>query len=64
MVPKTFGNLPTDHASRAINTMASLQATAVGMAASTFGFGAYDTALRAVEYLADRDASLRSWLGR
>jgi polyhydroxyalkanoate synthase len=62
MVPKTFGNLPTDLASRAINTMASLQATAVSMAASTFGFGAYDTALRAVEYLADRDASLRSWL--
>src|SRR5919199_3322423 len=62
MVPKTLGNLPTDLASRAINTMASLQATAVSMAASTFGFGAYDTALRAVEYLADRDASLRSWL--
>jgi polyhydroxyalkanoate synthase subunit PhaC len=62
MVPKTFGSLPTDLASRAINSMASLQATAVGMAARTFGFGAYDTALRAVEDLADRDVSVRSWL--
>ncbi|MDQ3285213.1 MAG: alpha/beta fold hydrolase, partial [Actinomycetota bacterium] len=62
IVPKTFGNLPTDLASRAINSMASLQATAVGMAARTFGYGAYDTALRAVEDLADRDVSVRSWL--
>ena len=62
MVPMTFGNLPTNVASQAINAVASLQAAAVGMAARTFGFGAYDTALRAVEDLADRDASVRSWL--
>ena len=62
MVPMTFGNLPTNVASQAINAVASLQATTVGMAARTFGFGAYDTALRAVEDLAGRDASVRSWL--
>ncbi len=42
--------------------MASLQATAVGMAARTLGFGLYDTALRAVKDLADGDVSIRSWL--
>jgi pimeloyl-ACP methyl ester carboxylesterase len=62
MVPKTFGNLPTDLASRAINTTASLQATVVGMAARIFGFGAYDMALRDLRELAYRDVSLRSWL--
>lgn len=62
MVPKIFGNLPTDLASRAINSMASLQATAVGTVARTFGLGTYDTVLRAVEDLADRDVSVRSWL--
>ena len=62
MVPKTFGNLPTDLASRTINSVASLQATAIGMAARTFGFGAYDAVLRALQDLADREVSVRSWL--
>ena len=64
MVPEIFGNLPTDLASQAINAMASLQATAVGMAARPFGrdFGVYDTVLRAIGDLADRDVSVRSWL--
>jgi len=62
MVPKTFGNLPTDLASQAINTTASLQATVVGMGARTFGFGAYETVLRALQDLAHRDVSFRSWL--
>jgi polyhydroxyalkanoate synthase len=64
LVSRVFGNLPTDLASQVINSMASLQATAVGMAARPFGrgFGVYDTALRAVEDLADRDVSVRSWL--
>jgi polyhydroxyalkanoate synthase subunit PhaC len=64
MVSKIFGNLPTDLASQVINSMASLQATAVGMAARPFGrgFGIYDAALRATLDLADRDVSVRSWL--
>ena len=64
MVSKIFGNLPTDLASQVINSMASLQATALGMAARPFGrgFGVYDTALRAIGDLADRDVSVRSWL--
>src|ERR687897_221440 len=64
MVSKIFGNLPTDLASQVVNSMASLQATAVGMAARPFGrgFGVYDTALRAIRDLADRDVSVRSWL--
>jgi polyhydroxyalkanoate synthase len=64
MVFKVFGNIPTDLASGVINSMASLQATAVGMAARPFGygFGVYDTALRAIRDLADRDVSVRSWL--
>ena len=64
MVPNTFGNLPTDLASRTINSVASSQATAIGMAARAFGhgFGIYDRALRVIQDLADRDVSLRSWL--
>ena len=63
-VSKIFGNLPTDLASQVITSMASLQATAVGMAARPFGhgYGVYDTALRAIRDLADRDVSVRSWL--
>jgi polyhydroxyalkanoate synthase len=62
MVTKTYGNLPTDLASQVINSAASLQATAIGMAARTFSFGVYDTVLRALRDLADRDVSVRSWL--
>lgn len=64
MVPKILGNLPTDLASKVINSMASLQATTIGMAARPLGrgFDAYDMALRAIRNLADRDVSLRSWL--
>jgi polyhydroxyalkanoate synthase subunit PhaC len=62
VVPRTFGNLPTDLASRAINTTASLQATVVGMGARAFGFGAYETVLRSLRDLAYRDGSFRSWL--
>ncbi len=64
MVSKIFGNVPTDLASQIINSMASLQATTFGMVARPTGrgFGVYDTALRAIRELADRDVSLRSWL--
>jgi polyhydroxyalkanoate synthase len=64
MVPKIFGNLPTDLASQIINSMSSLQATAVGTAARPFGrgFGVYDAALRAMRDLAEQDVSMRSWL--
>jgi polyhydroxyalkanoate synthase subunit PhaC len=64
IVPKIFGNLPTDLVSQVINSMASLQATAVGAAARPFGrgFGVYDAALRTIRDLADRDVSVRSWL--
>jgi polyhydroxyalkanoate synthase subunit PhaC len=62
MVSKIFGNLPTDLASQVINSMASLQATAVSTSARTFSFGVYDTALRVLRDLADREVSVRSWL--
>jgi polyhydroxyalkanoate synthase len=64
MVPRFFGNLPTDLASRLINSATSLQATAVSMSARPFGRGlsVYDPALREVREWADRDVSLRSWL--
>jgi polyhydroxyalkanoate synthase len=65
VVPRFLGNLPTDFASQVINSAASLQATAVSMAARPFGRGlnAYDPALREVRELAERDVSMRSWLG-
>ena len=64
IVSKIFGNLPTDLASQVINSMASMQATAVSMAAQPVGrgFGVYDTALRAIRDFADGDVSVRSWL--
>src|ERR671921_725115 len=64
MVPQFMGNLPTDLASRLINSATSLQATAVSMAARPFGRGLsiYDPALREVREWAERDVSVRSWL--
>ena len=64
MVPQFMGNLPTDLASRLINSATSLQATAVSMAARPFGRGVsvYDPALQAVQEWAERDVSVRSWL--
>ena len=64
MVPQLMGNLPTDLASRLINSATSLQATAVSMAARPFGRGlsVYDPALQAVGEWAERDVSMRSWL--
>src|SRR5918994_7576330 len=57
MVPRFFGNLPTDLASQLINSVASLQATAVSMAARPLGRGlsVYDPALREVREWAERD---------
>src|SRR5215218_4697149 len=64
MVPQFMGNLPTDLASRLINSATSLQATAVSMAARPFGRGLsfYDPALRKVREWAERHVSVRSWL--
>ena len=64
MVPRFTGNLPTDLASRLINSATSLQATAMSMAARPFGRGlsVYDPALREVQERAERDVSVRSWL--
>src|SRR5829696_2490107 len=64
IVPKIFGNLPTDLVSQVINSIASLQATAVGAVARPFGrgFDVYDVALQTIRDLADRDVSVRSWL--
>jgi polyhydroxyalkanoate synthase subunit PhaC len=64
MVPRFFGNLPTDLASTLINSAASLQATAISMGARPFGhaFSVYDAALQEVCEWAERDVSLRSWL--
>jgi hypothetical protein len=63
MVPKIFGNLPTDIVSKVINSIASLQATAAGMAARPFGhgFGLCDKALHSIRDSAERDVSLLSW---
>lgn len=63
IVPRFFGNLPTDLASQVINSAASLQATAVGTAARPSSFGIYDEALREMREWAGRDVSVRSWLG-
>ena len=64
IVPQFLGNLPTDLASKLINSAASMQATAFSMAARPFGhaFSVYDEALRAVREWAERDVSVRSWL--
>ena len=64
IVPRFFGNLPTDLASRVINSASSLQSTAVSMSARPLGrrLSIYDTALRAVREWAERDVSVRSWL--
>jgi polyhydroxyalkanoate synthase subunit PhaC len=64
IVPQFLGNLPTDLASKLINSAASLQSTAVSMAARPFGhaFSVYDAALREVREWAERDVSVRSWL--
>jgi polyhydroxyalkanoate synthase len=62
VVPLFFGNLPTDLASSFINTAASFQAGAFGMAARAGGFGFYDAALREIRAQVRRDVSLRSWL--
>jgi len=64
IVPRLFGNLPTDLASHIIDSAASLQATGLGMAAWPFGhpYGLYGTALRQVRELAEHDVSVRSWL--
>jgi poly(3-hydroxyalkanoate) synthetase len=59
-----LGNLPTDLASKLINSAASMQATAFSMGARPFGhaFSIYDAALREVREWAERDVSMRSWL--
>ena len=64
MVPQFMGNLPTDLASRLINSATSLQATAVSMVARPFGrdLSVYDPALREVREWAERAVSVRSWL--
>jgi len=64
IVPRFFGNLPTDLASQVINSASSLQGTAVGMVARPLGrrLSIYDTALQAVREWAKRDVSVRSWL--
>src|SRR5215210_770672 len=64
IVPRFFGNLPTDLASQVINSASSLQGTAVSMVARPLDrrLSIYDTALQAVREWAKRDVSVRSWL--
>jgi polyhydroxyalkanoate synthase len=64
IVPRFFGNLPTDLASKVIDSASSLQGTAVSMFARPLGrrLSIYDTALQAVREWAERDVSVRSWL--
>lgn len=63
IVPRFMGNLPTDLASQVIETAASVQASAISMIARPLSFGIYDEALREMRELAERDVSVRSWLG-
>ena len=64
IVPRFFGNLPTDLASQVINSASSLQGTTVSMGARPLGrrLSIYDMALQAVREWAERDVSVRSWL--
>ena len=62
IVSRFLGNLPTDLASQAINSVLSLHAAVVGTSARSTSFGVYGGALREVRELAGRDVSLRSWL--
>ena len=64
IVPRLWGNLPTDIASQLINLAAGWQATGVSVAARPIGRGcsAYDVALRQARGLAERDVAMRSWL--
>jgi len=64
IVPRFWGNLPTDVASQFINLAAGWQASGVSVAARPIGRGcsAYDAALRQARGLAERDVSMRSWL--
>ena len=62
IVPRFFGNLPTDLSSQLINSAASLQAATVGSGIRPFSFGVYDAALQAVGEWAERDVTVRSWL--
>lgn len=63
IVPQFMGNLPTDLASQVIETAASVQASTISMTARPLSFGIYDEALREMRELAERDVSVRSWLG-
>lgn len=64
IVPKFMGNLPTDLAAQVINMAASMQARAFGASFRPFGrrSGIYDSALRDIRELSERDVSVRSWL--
>ena len=64
IVPRFMGNLPTDLAAQVINMAASMQARAFGATARGFGGGSgiYDSVLRDIRELSERDVSVRSWL--
>ncbi len=63
IVPQCLGIMPTDLASEVIDTAASARTAIVGTAARPLSFGVYDEALREMRELAERDVSMRSWLG-
>ena len=68
IVPRFMGNLPTDLASQVIDAGLSTHAAAFGTTARPLGpfsrgFSLYDEALREMREWADRDVSVRSWLG-
>jgi polyhydroxyalkanoate synthase subunit PhaC len=61
VVPRFWGNLPTDFASEIIQLAAAWQATGVSNAARPFG-GAYDATLLKARELATREVAMHSWL--
>ncbi len=63
IVPRCLRIMPTDLASEVIDTAASARTAIVGTAARPLSFGVYDEALREMRELAERDVSMRSWLG-
>ena len=61
VIPRVWGNLPTDLASELIQLAAAFQATGVSNTARPFG-GAYDATLCKAQQLAKSDVSMHSWL--
>jgi len=62
IVPMFLGNLPTGLASEVLDMGVSWMANGAGAVCRSFSFGGYDSALRQIRDLAERDVAVRSWL--